>query len=287
MGWLLSLGPAIAGEAMANAVDRLALGPNLANWLTYGLVGLALDRAILGVVDRLPQPEKEPPPEIDLSPQAHWVWTGAGIALALIGLELIGRLTDGPQPSQALIDLLHGLGSRAAGGFEFIVVTRKQEWLGALAGMLVAAAGLALGLRALRTYPHSHPAAKVLKLLAGFGLFAGAVSIALPAGLFAQIGPFFLSQLLTLLIPLGAYLIHLSDQSPGDLTRGSLLLAWILVGGWLPLLGWSTIGDRMYILTAFLNGEGLPGVLLGQALISTLLGGLLWLHRDRWLRSTS
>lgn len=87
------------------------------------------------------------------------------------------------------------------------------------------------------------------------------------------------------MIPLLAYLIHMADQPRGAIARGGLLLAWVLVTGWMPLLGWSTIGDRMYIAAAFLDGEGLPAILLGQALIATFFGGLLWLRRDIWLKA--
>ncbi len=282
--WLLVLAPALPNQSLTVAADALALEPRWVGWLAYGLAGLSLDRSIKALGARLIEDKMAPSESAGMAGNPPWTWIGAGLALALLGMELTARFGQGPMLSGALTDILRGLGSSAARSREFMALTRPTEWLGTLAGMAIATASLALGVRALGRISPARPAHRALMLLAGLGLYAGAASITLPAGLLVRIGPGLLSQLLVLWLPLAAYLINMADQSPKAVARGGLLLAWVLVVGWMPLLGWSTVGDRIYIVAAFLGGEGLPTILLGQAVVATVVGGLVWLRRDLWLR---
>lgn len=286
VAWLLSLGTAVANQSMSVAVEEIVLTPRWTSWLAYGVIGLSLDRSAEALVPRAIK-RLQRPASGQASPSA-WPLLLAGFIAAILGLGIIGLATNDPLLSQAFADILQGLGSSGASGREYMALPRPTEWLGSLIALASVFLAVVVSSRVVGWIPEHGLAQALLRGLVGVSLYGFLLTIAFPYALIRQDAIPSLAQFLVLILPVTAYVINLAEKENSRITLapGGILLSWMLLIGWMPLLGWSTVGDRIYILAAFLGGNGLPGLVLGQAVLATAFGGLVKLAEDRWLKGS-
>lgn len=284
--WLITFGKATAGQSLSSAANASTLSPQWMTWAALGLIGMGLDQGIRAVFNRFDKVGRDPDQDISRF-RGFRVWSAAGFLATVLGLELLGRVGEGPLLSQFFQDVLAGLSSPAARGREFMTLIRPAEWIGTLVGVGVGLVVILLISRWIHISLRSKAATRALQFITGLALYGWLLTIHFPAGLVDHIGPTLFSQILVLFAPLAAFLINLEDPSGEAHLMSGLLLTWVLVVGWMPVLGWSSLGDRIYITAAFLEGEGLPHLLLGQAVLANLTVGLLGLLVIQWRRLTA